>query len=240
VLLGDKTPEELGLASVDNLKTKQDKLSVGENLSLIDNTLNLDSTVLCTNRLEQVVEGNIASIILQTGRDVSGNIVRMPLALSDKSETYYFGLLDNNLILTKDNGVSNPTIDSLLITDKNVSNYIPIATTLRNGVVKPDGKTITVDPDGTIHGFDGSAKQDKLIAGTGIQISDDNVISNTLGLTPATNNDLGVVKTDGTTITVNSEGTISANFESMVNLISELQNKINELETRLALVEEKQ
>ena len=238
VLLGDTSSDDLGLASSDDLGTKQDKLSVGDNLSLVNNNLTLKDTVLLSNRQGQIVEGNNANILFQTGRDASGDTVKLPLAFADTGDTYYFGLLNEDLALTKDNGVANPEIDSLIITDKNVLNYIPTATTLKNGVVKPDGTTIIIDPDGTIHGFDGSAKQDKLYAGTGIQISDDNVISSSLNITPATVDSLGVVSPDGTTITITEGGIISANFETVQTLITAMQNKINELETRLASLEE--
>ena len=61
---------------------------------------------------------------------------------------------------------------------------LPEATTSSLGGVKPDGTTITVDADGTIHG------------------------ANTYILPEATTSTLGGVKPDGTTITVDADGTI--------------------------------
>lgn len=61
---------------------------------------------------------------------------------------------------------------------------LPVASTESSGIVKPDGTTITVDGDGTIHG------------------------SSSYELPPATTAVLGGVKPDGSTITVDSDGTI--------------------------------
>lgn len=62
---------------------------------------------------------------------------------------------------------------------------VPIATTSTAGIVKPDGTTITVDADGTIHATE-------------------------YELQAATTSTLGGVKVDGTTIQVSDDGTISA------------------------------
>ena len=61
---------------------------------------------------------------------------------------------------------------------------VDVATEDKAGIVKPDGKTITVDEDGTIHG------------------------ANTYKLPPATTETLGGVKPDGDTIKVDEGGTI--------------------------------
>jgi len=93
----------------------------------------------------------------------------------------------------------------------------PIATTSMAGRVKPDGTTITVDRDGTIHGKDeepiatrwntGVVKPD----GSTITVDDDGTIHSASAyvLPPATTTRLGGVRPDGTTITV-SAGVISA------------------------------
>lgn len=62
---------------------------------------------------------------------------------------------------------------------------IPIATTTTIGAVKPDGTTITVETDGTIHSVGGGGYV----------------------LPVATTSTLGGIKPDGTTITVDSDGT---------------------------------
>lgn len=89
---------------------------------------------------------------------------------------------------------------------------LPPATTATLGGVKPDGTTITVDQDGTIHGSSsyelptmaanvkGGAK-----LGSGLEVSND-----ALSLSPATANAIGGVKPDGTTITIAQDGTITA------------------------------
>lgn len=66
---------------------------------------------------------------------------------------------------------------------------VPIATTTTAGKVKPDGTTITIDADGTIHG---SANVDI-----------------------ATTSKAGIVKPDGTTITIQNDGTIASPNETV-------------------------
>ncbi len=94
---------------------------------------------------------------------------------------------------------------------------IGIATTSNVGVVKPDGTTITVDLDGTIHGNAspgiattsdaGIVKPD----GTTITVDSDGTIHGNASAEIATTSDAGIVKPDGTTITVDSDGTIHGN-----------------------------
>lgn len=73
-----------------------------------------------------------------------------------------------------------------VIDEENLSSYLPIATASDVGVVKPDGTTITIDNDGTLHG------------------------SSTYTLPTASTTTLGGVKVDGTTITIDSNGVISS------------------------------
>ena len=86
-----------------------------------------------------------------------------------------------NSFTIRRSGRINDNIDS-----GNIENYLPIATTSDVGVVKPDGTTITVDSDGTLHG------------------------SSTYTLPTASTTTLGGVKVDGTTITIDSNGVISS------------------------------
>lgn len=67
-----------------------------------------------------------------------------------------------------------------------------IATIEQLGIVKPDGTTITIDEDGTLHG------------------------ANTYTLPIATTTTLGGIKVDGTTITVNDEGVITCINDSSI------------------------
>lgn len=71
-------------------------------------------------------------------------------------------------------------------------NNLEIATIEQLGIVKPDGSTITIDEDGTIHG------------------------ATTYTLPIATTTVLGGIKVDGTTITVNSEGVITCINDSSI------------------------
>ena len=77
--------------------------------------------------------------------------------------------------------VSELTNDSGFVTD------IPVATTSVAGKVKPDGTTITIDADGTLHG---SAQVDL-----------------------ATDSSAGIVRPDGTSVTIDQDGTIHAASE---------------------------
>lgn len=56
--------------------------------------------------------------------------------------------LDLNLEGTTTASITSPGVVE-------VDNTLPIATTSSTGVVKPDGTTITIDPDGTIHAVGG-------------------------------------------------------------------------------------
>ena len=62
---------------------------------------------------------------------------------------------------------------------------VPIASTTKAGAVKPDGTTITVDVDGTLHG------------------------ATTYKLPTASNSVLGGVKVDNETITIDKNGVIT-------------------------------
>lgn len=96
---------------------------------------------------------------------------------------------DGDHIITQAGGtpftvVQEGTVDpSTLPTPQPTPPDLPIATVDDVGTVKPDGTTITIDSDGTIH-------------------------SSTYSLPPATTSALGGVKPDGTTITVDQDGTI--------------------------------
>lgn len=103
---------------------------------------------------------------------------------------------------------TNVELESML---KNME--VATATTTSTGVVKPDGTTITIDQDGTIHGASqvdtatssslGVVKPDN----DTITIDANGVISATE--TPvATTSAVGTVKPDGTTITIDNDGTI--------------------------------
>lgn len=84
-----------------------------------------------------------------------------------------------------------------------------IASEEEAGIVKADGKSITVDEDGTLHGTGGEiASADK----AGIVKPDNKTIEasedGTLSAKVATGDSVGVVKPDGETITVDGDGTL--------------------------------
>lgn len=86
----------------------------------------------------------------------------------------------------------NSAYDGSVVSPADLVDYLtntyqlPIATTVQAGAVKPDGTTITVDPDGTIHG------------------------ASTYVLPTASTTVLGGVKVDGTTITIDENGVIKS------------------------------
>lgn len=91
--------------------------------------------------------------------------------------------------LTNDSGfvTSVPTKVSELTNDSGFVTDIPVATTSVAGKVRPDGTTITIDADGTVHG---SAQVDL-----------------------ATDSSAGIVRPDGTSVTIDQDGTIHAASE---------------------------
>lgn len=103
---------------------------------------------------------------------------------------------NGKFILDSDNGDLEVTASSFTIKRSgrinnnidsgNIEDYLPIATASDVGVVKPDGTTITIDNDGTLHG------------------------SSTYTLPTASTTTLGGVKVDGTTITIDANGVISS------------------------------
>lgn len=89
---------------------------------------------------------------------------------------------------------------------------VGIATTTTAGIVRPDGSSITVDPDGTIHASGGSAN----IASTskvGVVKPDGATIDvkpdGTISVPTATNAQVGLVKPDGYTTSINTNGEIT-------------------------------
>lgn len=97
-----------------------------------------------------------------------------------------------------------------------------VATTEDAGVVKPDGTTVTVDQDGTIHSAAaapiatsdtaGIVKPD----GSTITVDQDGTLHGADATPTATTSVAGKVKPDGTTITITQDGTITAHAEGGV------------------------
>ncbi len=103
------------------------------------------------------------------------------------------------------------------------------ATIAQTGLVKPDGSTITIDADGTIHGAPSSNLTPEYIAGgTDIIAFDVSGTSHAVRdagaralLVPATTAKTGLVKPDGSTITVDPDGTIHATSGAAVVQLTE-------------------
>lgn len=119
-----------------------------------------------------------------------GNDILRANRYSGVNKLFLGNTTDFNYIIDQSaNGIVDKNNNSYL-TSANVGNYaltsLPIATTSALGGVIPDGTTITVDADGTIHG------------------------ASTYVLPTASTSTLGGVKVDGTTITIDNNGVISS------------------------------
>lgn len=105
------------------------------------------------------------------------------------------------------------------------------ATTAKTGLVKPDGSTITVDADGTIHGTPSSSLTPEYMAGgTDIIAFDVSGTSHAVRdagaralLVPATTLQTGLVKPDGSTITIDADGTIHAAGGGAITALTQAQ-----------------
>ena len=105
------------------------------------------------------------------------------------------------------------------------------ATTAKTGLVKPDGSTITVDADGTIHGTPSSSLTPEYMAGgTDIIAFDVSGTSHAVRdagaralLVPATTLKTGLVKPDGSTITIDADGTIHAAGGGAITALTQTQ-----------------
>jgi hypothetical protein len=114
-----------------------------------------------------------------------------------------------------------PTKVSELVNDRRYITDIPIATSSTAGKVKPDGSTITIDSDGTLHG---SAQVDVATGqragivrpdGTTITVDQDGTLHGSTQVNVATGQRAGIVRPDGVSVTVDSDGTIHAVSESV-------------------------
>lgn len=86
---------------------------------------------------------------------------------------------------------------------------IKIADSGHVGVVKPDGSTITIDPDGTLHGA-ATPPAGVLSVTASAPVASSGGANPNITIAKATTAAVGVVKPDGTTITIDANGTISA------------------------------
>lgn len=123
--------------------------------------------------------------------------------------------MDTLVLVHTANGMRVCTLEDLL---NSGGANVPIATTSKAGIVKPDGTTITVKTDGTVSAvvYDPAvATKDKVGVvkpdGTTVTIKEDGTISAKQSEVPvATTSVAGIVKPDGSSITVQEDGTIAA------------------------------
>lgn len=99
---------------------------------------------------------------------------------------------------------------------ENVVRKSDIATTVNLGISRPDGITITIDADGTVHANTDYVlpKATTTILG-GVKVDGRTILadmSGTINVPIATSSALGVVKVDGSTITIDTNGTIKAPY----------------------------
>lgn len=124
----------------------------------------------------------------------------------------------NSYVAKKDNTGVPPTNEEIWMLSTEGAG---IATVERAGIVKPDGKTIKIEEDGKIVGtssgftgtteeFEAASLAGEIEVGTIVNITDDYQTSGGNEVEIATTENPGIVKPDGTTITVAADGTISA------------------------------
>ena len=167
----DDTAVNTAILNLQN--TKQNQLLAGKNIEF---TINDDNTVTLNVNATEVLTDD--KTIVQ-----DENNVITAVGLQTKSNTLIYdwvGTLEEYEV-----GVLNGSITSntrCLVTDDEepILEELPISGVNKLGIVQIDGTTISVDDDGTIHAISDNKKQDKLTAGEGISITDDNIISGTI------------------------------------------------------------
>lgn len=117
----------------------------------------------------------------------------------------------------EDDLVNNTTV----LTISGGGSTVPIATLLEAGIVKPDGETITIDQDGTIHSTYSIGYATALnggivkVDGTTITIDENGVIHSVGGgggsVPVATPSRLGISKPDNNTILIDANGVLRVN-----------------------------
>jgi len=133
------------------------------------------------------------------------------ISYDDSNQRLTLGGISASDVKVTRNGDTYTNIDT-----GNLNDYvdIDIATTQTAGIVKPDGTSITVDNDGTIHSTAGAyelptasttTKGGIKIDGTTVVINDETLSAVPYQLPTASDQVKGGVKVDGTSITINNE-----------------------------------
>ena len=157
-------------------------------------TVNEDTLTNYTLRVQNKNGSFITPNLRQTVQDSGGTYVRYERNSGKMFAGFADGATINQVGVVR---LARPQevidgVEDAVITPANLIDYLtdtyqlPIATTVQAGAVKPDGTTITVDPDGTIRG------------------------ASTYVLPTASTTVLGGVKVDGTTITIDENGVIKS------------------------------
>ena len=119
-------------------------------------------------------------------------------------------ILDHGIPLMSSTTRGGAKLGTGLTVDNDEKLNVATATSSALGVVKPDGSTITIDNDGTLHGT-GVYELPTMSASTkgGAKLGNGlDVTSDVLSVSPATTSEIGGVIPDGTTITVDNDGKI--------------------------------
>ena len=119
-------------------------------------------------------------------------------------------ILDHGIPLMSASTRGGAKLGTGLTVDNDEKLNVATATSSALGVVKPDGSTITIDNDGTLHGT-GVYELPTMSASTkgGAKLGNGlDVTSDVLSVSPATTSAIGGVIPDGTTITVDNDGKI--------------------------------
>lgn len=161
-------------ASIANLQnTKQNNIIAGKNVEF---TVNEDNSVILDVNATEVLTDD--KTIVQ-----DENNVITAVGLQTKSNTLIFDWVGT--LEEYNAGILSGSITSntrCLITDDEepILEELPVCGVNKLGLVQIDGKTIAVDDNGLISAISDDNKQDKLITGEGISITDDNIISGTI------------------------------------------------------------
>lgn len=119
--------------------SKQDKLTAGTNISITDNTI---STIDVDTTTIQVENNTITTI----GQKTKNGDVKYE----------WFGTLAEYEAGISDGSITADMECRIIDDEEFIIVNIPVANTTTIGLIKPDGNTVTVDEDGTLHSIGGN------------------------------------------------------------------------------------